>query len=347
MTTSIASALRRLAALSLLALLGAGCTPRYSTKPPLAFSEYPYQGPSGQPWPVQYAQLAETAQRASLSKPVRVAYVELNKGGPKGTLVFLHGLGSYLKFWYYQLDSFAAQGWHVVAIDLPGFGKSDKPGTFPYTMEALGDAAVELVGQLGVKQAIFVGHSMGGQTALSLAIRRPELVRALVLTDPAGFEFFSDREEEWFLKAFNRVLVLRASEYAIWGSIALQNFMRFRPELEWLVEERVRVVKTPEFEPYAYAQVRVVQGLVHNDFVRESLGKVKAPTFIVFGEDDRLIPNAFLHGGRARSVFEYGAAQIPGAKLQGIDNCGHSVQLDCPAEYGAAVESFLAGLPPR
>ena len=67
--------------------------------------------------------------------------------------------------------------------------------------------------------------------------------------------------------------------------------------------------------------------------------------YIVFGEDDRLIPNAFLHGGRARGVFESGAAQIPGAKLQGIDNCGHSVQLDCPVEYGAAVEAFLAGLP--
>ena len=347
MTKRTASLLRAIAVLSLVALLGVGCTPRYSAKPPLAFSEFVYQGPSGQPWPVQYAQLSETAQRANLSRPVRVAYVELNKAGPKGTLVFLHGLGSYLKFWYYQLDAFAAQGWHVVAIDLPGFGKSDKPGTFPYTMEALGDAASELITQLGVKEAILVGHSMGGQTALSWAIRKPEQVRALVLTDPAGFELFSDREEEWFLKAFNRVLVLRASEYAIWGSIALQNFMRFRPELEWLVEERVRVVKTAEFEPYAYAQVRVVQGLVHNDFVRESLGKVKAPTLVIFGEDDRLIPNAFLHGGRARSVFEYGAAQIPGAKLQGIDNCGHSVQLDCPVEYGAAVEAFLAGLPAK
>ena len=186
-SASVRSPLAAFAAAALLALLAAGCVPRYSTLPPLPFSEYPYQGPSAKAWPVQYAQLSETAQRAGLSKPVRAAYVELNKGGSKGTLVFLHGLGSYLKFWYYQLDTFAAQGWHVVAIDLPGFGKSDKPGTFPYTMEALGDAAAELVGQLGVKQAVFVGHSMGGQTALSLAIRKPELVRALVLTDPAGF----------------------------------------------------------------------------------------------------------------------------------------------------------------
>jgi pimeloyl-ACP methyl ester carboxylesterase len=345
MTTLNAS--RRLL-VSALALLSLACVPRYADKPPLAFADYPYQGPSGQPWPVSYALLPEAAQRHGLSKPIQVAYVELNRAGAqgKGTLVFLHGLGSYLKFWYFQLDTFAAQGWHVVAIDLPGFGKSDKPGTFPYTMEALGDAAAELVGQLGVKQAVFVGHSMGGQTALSLAIRRPELVRALVLTDPAGMEKFSDREEEWFLKAFNRVLVLRATEYGIRGSIAQQNFMRFRPELEWLIEERVRVIRTEQFEPYAYAQVRVVQGLVHNDFVRESLSKVKAPTFIVFGEDDRLIPNPFLHGGRARDVFEAGAAQIAGSRLQGIDNCGHSVQLDCPAEYQAAVTGFLAGLAP-
>ncbi len=79
--------------------------------------------------------------------------------------------------------------------------------------------------------------------------------------------------------------------------------------------------------------MRTVDGLAHNDFVRDSLGRIQAPALIVFGEDDRLIPNPFLHGGRAREVMEYGHADIRGSELVGLDRCGHSVQLDCPQEY--------------
>ncbi len=330
--------------LALLALVA--CTPRYSSLPPRPFAELPYAGPGGQPWPVAFRELPETARTYGMARPPRVAYVELGKGGAKGTLVFVHGLGSYLKFWWFQLDAFAAEGWHVVALDLPGYGKSDKPASFPYTMEAMADAARELAAQLGVKRPVVVGHSMGGQTALSWAIRYPEEVRALVLTSPAGFEVFTQREKAWFKAVFATVLVKKTPEYGIWGSVAQANFQRFRPELEWLVEERVRVVGTPEFDAYAYAQVRSVQGLAENDFVRQSLGQVKAPALVVFGEEDRLIPSPFLHGGWTRDVMAAGAAAIPGGRLAGLAGCGHSVQLDCPAEYGAAVRGFLATLPP-
>jgi pimeloyl-ACP methyl ester carboxylesterase len=122
------------------------------------------------------------------------------------------------------------------------------------------------------------------------------------------------------------------------------NFSRWRPELEWLIEERVRAVGSPGFDSYAYANVRTVDGLAHNDFVRDSLGHIQAPTIIVFGENDRLIPNPFMHGGRAREIMSYGHAGIRGSELVGLDRCGHSVQLDCPEEYNAAVSAFLKKL---
>jgi pimeloyl-ACP methyl ester carboxylesterase len=121
--------------------------------------------------------------------------------------------------------------------------------------------------------------------------------------------------------------------------------MRWRPELEWLIEERVRVSKTEGFEPYAYAQVKSVEGLTHNDFIRESLSQIKAPTFIAFGEDDRLIPNPFLHGGRARQWMSWGHQQIAGSQLQGFPRCGHTLQMDCPDDYNAAVLGFLKTVP--
>lgn len=332
--------------LLLAAALLAACAPRYSARPPLSFQDLDYASPGGKPWPVAFASLPRTAKTYGMAIPPRVAYVELNRAGPKGTLVFVHGLGSYLKFWWYQLDAFAAEGWRVVALDLPGYGKSDKPASFPYTMEAMADAARELVEGLGISAPIVVGHSMGGQVALSWAIRYPAEVRALVLTSPAGFERFTAQEKAWFRRSYSTQLVERLPEYGIWGSVAQANFSRFRPELRWLVEDRVRLAKSPGFDAYAYAQVRSVAGLADDDFVRENLGKVTAPAIVIYGDEDKLIPNPFMHAGFPASVFEAGARAIPGGRTAKLAGCGHAVQLDCPREYDAAVEAFLAALPP-
>ena len=325
-------------------LASSGCVTSYASRAPLPFQEFEYSSPKGEAWPLKRLSLEQTAATHGLATVPELAYVELNPEGQQ-TLVFIHGLGSYLKFWRYQLDAFAARGYRVIAVDQLGYGKSDKPASFPYTMEAMADAVREVVQTLGIQKPVLLGHSMGGQTALSYAIRYPEEPGALVLTSPAGFEKFSWKEKAWLTRAFSTTLIKSSPEYAIWGSVRQSNFARWRPELEWLIEERVRVVATPEFDAYAYANVRTVNGLAHNDFVRESLGHIQAPVIIVFGEDDRLIPNPFMHGGRARDVFEYGHANIKGSELVGLDRCGHSVQLDCPQEYNQAVSDFLKKLP--
>lgn len=336
---SLAQALTRAGLLALLA--GAtGCASSYASRPPLAFEALPYTSLKGEPWPLHHAQLPRTAERHGLARAPRVAYVELNPEG-KQTLLFIHGLGSYLKFWRYQLDAFAAQGYRVIALDLPGYGKSEKPASFPYTMEAMADAVHELAAALGAQRPVLVGHSMGGQTALSYGLRYPGDARALVLTSPAGFEKFSQKEKLWFLRAFSTQLVKSTSEAAVWGTVRQANFQNWRDELEWLVEERVRLTKTPAFDSYAYAQVRSVSGLVHNDFVRDRLEQLKVPTAILFGGDDRLIPNAFLHGGRARDLMAPAAARIPGSTLVELEGCGHTVQMDCPEAYNAALQRFL------
>lgn len=335
---------RAASVLLLSAALASGCVRSYRDEPPLAFQDFPYTSPQGQAWPLKRMALPKTAETYGMATVPEVAYVELNPEGQR-TLVFIHGLGSYLKFWRYQLDAFAAQGYRVIAVDLPGYGKSDKPASFPYTMEAMADAVRELVHALGVERPVLVGHSMGGQTALSYAIRYPEEPAALVLTSPAGFEKFSWKEKAWFKRVFSTTLIKSSPEYGIWGSVRQSNFSRWRPELDWLIEERVRVVSSPDFDAYAYANVRTVDGLAHDDFVRENLGHIQAPTIIIFGEDDRLIPNPVLHGGWAREIFEYGHQGIRGSELVGLERCGHSIQLDCPQEYNEVVTAFLKKLP--
>ncbi|MBE2249435.1 MAG: alpha/beta hydrolase [Myxococcus sp.] len=329
----------------LLALVSsAACVRSYEGAPALRFADVDYSSVTGQPWKAGAVELERAEATWKLGGQHTLRYVELNPSGQR-TVLFLHGLGSNLKFWRYQLDAFAERGYRVIAIDQLGFGKSDKPSQFPYSMEAQAEVVAEVLARLGVPRAVVIGHSMGGEVSLALALRFPERVEALVLTSPAGFEAFSAREKKWFEKVFSASFVKSTPEYGVWGSVRYNNFMTWKPEYEWLIEERVRLARSDEFDAYAYAQVRAVDGLTHNDFVRDSLAKVQARTLIVFGEDDRLIPNPFLHGGRARKVMEYGAAKIAGSTLVGLPGCGHTVQMDCHEPYNAQVLAFLDGLP--
>lgn len=325
-------------------VVAAACTPTYGDRPPLAFADLSYTSVDGKPWPTATRDLPELARAYGMARAPKVAYVELNPAGDKGTLVFIHGLGSYLKFWWFQLDAFAVGGWRVIAVDLPGYGKSDKPASFPYTMEAMADAVRELLAGLKVEQPVIVGHSMGGQAALSWAIRYPTEPRALVLTSPAGFETFGAREQAWMERAYTVALIRRLPEYAIWGSVAQANFARWRDELGWLVEDRVRLARAPGFDEYAYAQVRSVQGLSETGFTRATAREVKAPVLLVYGDEDKLIPSPFMHAGFPADHFRRAAGLLPqGAKLVELKGCGHCAQLDCPDEWGQAVEAFLSG----
>lgn len=328
------------ASLLLLLLLSSACVTSYADRGPLEFAQIPYESIGGDPWPVERVKLPKIAETYELGAVPEVAVVELNPDGAQ-TIVFVHGLGSYLKFWRYQLDEMAASGYRVVALDMLGYGKSDKPGRFPYTMPAMAEVVLEVIGAMDIDKPIVVGHSMGGQTALALAIQHPEAARALVLTAPAGFEKFSRREKEWFQSVMTVAFIKGTDEERIWGSIRYNNFFRWRAELEWLIEERVRLVGAEQFDQYAYANVQSVHGLSDNRFVRNNLGRVKVPVLIVHGDMDRLIPNPFMHGAPTSEIMAYGEKNIPDAKRVEIAGCGHTIQMDCPKQYNKELVDFL------
>ena len=327
----------------LLSALTAGCVPTtlnsYTAKGPMAFADYPYTSVDATPWPEKAVVLDEVQTRYDLGVPARIHYVELNPEGAQ-TIVLLHGLGSYLKFWRYQIDWLAAQGYRVIALDMLGYGKSAKPAQFPYTMVAMADVVHAFVTKLGIEQPILFGHSMGGQTALTYAIRHPDKLTALVLAAPAGFEKFSSREKAWFKSVFNTTLIKSVGESGLWGTVRRSNFYRWQPEYAWLIEERARVRLTEEFDAYAYANVKSVHGLLETGFTRSHLDKVTAPTLIVYGDKDRLIPNRFMHGGPTSEIMAYGE-RIPDVQIVELVDCGHTVQIDCSGEFNATVGLFL------
>ncbi|MCX2180959.1 alpha/beta hydrolase [Streptomyces sp. SKN60] len=118
----------------------------------------------------------------------RIRWVELpGEGGPDGrTRVYLHGLGASSGPYFTAAavhPALAARGHRSLLIDLLGFGISDRPEDFPYTMEAHADAVAAALEAAGVRAADVVAHSMGGAVAIVLASRHPDLVARLVLVD--------------------------------------------------------------------------------------------------------------------------------------------------------------------
>lgn len=332
--------------LSLSALMFAACgqmPPTYSGRSTLQFADVPYTSVESKRWPMQFAVLPDLNARMGLPSDTGVAYVEFNPEA-KQTVVFVHGLGSNLKFWRYQIDTFAKQGYRVIALDMLGYGKSSKPAGFSYTMPAMAEVVHAFLVASKVSKPILVGHSMGGQTVLSLAIARPDFAKALVLTAPAGFEAFSAREKAWFKRVFSVALIKSTDETKIWDTVRRANFYRWKTDYRWLVEERVRIRTADEFDAYAYANVKSVHGLLDTEYTRGNLDRIKAPTLIIFGQEDRLIPNRFMHGGPTRDVMRYGQEGIAGSRLIELDRCGHTVQMDCHTEYNSAVLGFIKKL---
>jgi pimeloyl-ACP methyl ester carboxylesterase len=269
-----------------------------------------------------------------------LAYVD--SGGDKPVLLLVHGLSSYLSFWDAQISAFSDE-YRVIALDLPGYGASDRPDA-PYTPPWFAEVLVQFMDALGVDQVHLAGHSMGGQTGLFLAMAHPERLRSLVLVAPAGFERFKAGHGRWMKDYWHEERTLEAREEQIRANFVVNVFNRPSDSVERWIEERVRMRDTAAFRGTSLAVSRSIAGMVDHPTV-DRLGEVEVPVLIVFGTDDHLIPNPIFNGGRTRTIGEYGREQLPDAELVMIPGAGHGVQHDAPEAFEEAVRPFLAAHP--
>ena len=137
------------------------------------------------------AAVRETATREALA-PASGRLVPTSSGGvfvqekgpPDGIpVVLFHGTAAWSELWWRTSDALAAREFRVIALDLPPFGFSDRPGT--YTRRDQAARISEVLGALKAGPAIIVGHSFGAGAATELVMRYPERARALVLVDAA------------------------------------------------------------------------------------------------------------------------------------------------------------------
>lgn len=261
----------------------------------------------------------------------------IDEGQSDQVLVLIHGLGSYAKGWTRNIPELAKH-YRVIAVDLPGYGKSDK-GFYPYTLPFYAQALTELLDALKIDKATFVGHSMGGQIAMVTSLLYPERVDKLVLVSPAGFEKFTDGEGAWMKKAMSPEFVHDTAIRNIDTNLKA-NFYKLPPEAEFMITERIQMRGAKDFDAYCYAVSKNVAAMIDYP-MWDKLTRVKHQTLIFFGDKDNLIPNSALHGGSTEAIAQIGASQIPHNKLIMVPDCGHFVQFERPDVVNPAIVEFV------
>jgi len=263
-------------------------------------------------------------------RPINV--IELGEGPP---LVFIHGLAGSWENWLEQLPAFAAER-RVIAMDLPGFGESPMPRD---TISISGYARIvdQLLGELGVDNGAIVGNSMGGFISAELAISHPERVERLVLVSAAGITSEHERTAHLIpaLRVANRGLLMATAWFA-----AKSDAVARRPRLRYVTLAVVTAHPNDLSAPLAAELLRgsgkpgfvdAFYTLTHYS-IRDRLPKIAAPTLIVWGARDRLVPL------RDADVFEQ---LIPNARKVVYPDTGHVAMLERPERFNADLQAFL------
>jgi pimeloyl-ACP methyl ester carboxylesterase len=305
-----------------MALNGCSSTSQWYHLPPLEFDQFDYG------YPVRHAEV----------DGMDIAYIDEGRGDH--VLLLIHGLGTNAKGWQRNIPALSRE-FRVIALDLPGYGMSSK-GAYPYSMDFHARVCDGLLAVLGIDEAVWVGHSMGGQIALTAALDLPERVGALVLLSTAGFEAFEEGEGDWMKSAVTPEFVHDSTIRQIARNLH-SNFHETPPEAEFFITDRIQMRGAKDFDEYCYAVWRNVAAMIDGP-THARLETVDRPALIIFGEHDGLIPNPYLHGGFTRDVAEIGHRAIPDSELLMLPECGHMTMFEKPDEVNAAVRDFVDNL---
>jgi pimeloyl-ACP methyl ester carboxylesterase len=271
-----------------------------------------------------------SAMAEYVDEPVFGGRIALYRAGPrKGRpVVLVHGLGkAAARDWGRVIPALAAR-YAVYALDLPGFGDSDK-GNHHYSPENFARVIEALLKERVKEPFALVGHSMGGAVALAYAAAYPQRVSGLVLVDAAGvlhrsvYAEFLGRvgaqralglDSPWF-DTVMRAIQYRVENFPVRGDLLLEN-----------ASVRQRILRGDPNAIAAYA-------LVEHDF-SETLPAIKAPTLIIWGAFDSIAP---VRTGQAL------AAAIPKARLQVLEGLGHAPQIEAPQRFNPILLDELDG----
>lgn len=244
---------------------------------------------------------------------IKLNYIIEGQGSP---IVVLHGWGANIDT-IIPIVNILSEGYKVYALDLPGFGKSEEPkevfGSYEYVK-----IVKEFLDEMGIEKASFVGHSFGGKLSIIFGVDYPDLVDKLVLIDSAGL--IPKRGLDYYLKVYS----FKALRWV------------YKNLFFWIKDED-RVKKF--YEKFGSDDYQDSQGIMRkilvrvvNENLRPLLKEIKAPTLLIWGEDDDATP---LYMGK---IME---EEIKDSGLVIIEDGGHYSYLDNYGKFTAVIKSFF------
>jgi pimeloyl-ACP methyl ester carboxylesterase len=257
--------------------------------------------------------------------------------GDAPPLLLIHGLGDEADTWRHVLLPLAARR-RVIALDLPGFGRSDRPRR-AYTLAFFAQTVARLLGALGIERATLVGSSMGAATAQRLALAHPELVERLVLIGgcvPAARSLPPAAMWLFLTPGLGEAIYTSLRRSADGGYATLEPYYHSLANLSdedrAFLAERVRARVESDGQRRAFLSALrwlSVERALRAEQLRALVVHQATPTLLVWGENDSIVPVAAAHAM---------AALLPSAQVELIGACGHLPQQERPSELIALIE---------
>jgi pimeloyl-ACP methyl ester carboxylesterase len=271
---------------------------------------------------------AATTKTAQLDG-LRLAYRDLGDGPP---VLLLHGWPTSSFLWR-EVKRLIARANRVVALDLPGFGASDKPVGIRYSFDFFGRTLDLFLAHLGIDQLGLAVHDLGGPVGLHWALDRPGRLTKLALLNTLVYPEFSEA-----VKEFVRACATPGLREQITSPAGLESILRdgladpakLSPEVLAAVQEPFR---TPETRR-TLADAGI--GVSRKGFVQiaRRLPALRIPVRVVYGSRDRVLPDVADTMARVK-------ADLPQADVTTLPDCGHFLQEDAPEEVGALLARFF------
>jgi pimeloyl-ACP methyl ester carboxylesterase len=290
------------------------------------------------PWNFPY--LGETEElNDALRASVPGSFVRLSDGCTHYELggeqsgqpvVLVHGFSVPYFIWDPTYDFLTGSGFHVLRYDLQGRGYSDRP-RIRYDIDLFCKQLKELLDTLGLKQVSLIGLSMGGPITASFTARYPEIVKKLVLVDPAGARPITFPQ---LLKAvttpgfgelafglFGRAQMARSVKSDFYDPAFVKAFVK-----KYMVQTK--------YKGFMRALLSTVRNGMLGDFssAYREVGRLGIPALLFWGRDDKTVP--FKHS-------EAILAAIPQVEFHIIEHCGHIPQFEKPEEFNPLLLEFL------
>ena len=255
-------------------------------------------------------------------------YYETHGGGDGAPLLLIMGMGGTCQGWLVlQVPELSKERTDII-FDNRGAGRSEDPGT-PFTTRDMAEDTVALLDELGIERAHMLGGFLGGMVAQELALRHPERVQSLIL---AGSFARADAKRRLLLELWQGM-----AEQGLPAELRIKNRLCWTLcdatlEQEDLVDGMWRFYLAEDAALEDRVFVRQAAACLEHD-TSQRLGEIRAPTLVVYGEQDALTPEHL-----QRQLAE----GIPGARLVQIPGAGHLVAAEMAPRFNGLVARFTA-----